>query len=203
TSRPCAVGGRARLDAGRARGPRWPARGLHRLSQGSGRHGDRARGAGQARAFMKMPSGRFPDPGGRAQTPTQRTDLDVAIVGAGICGLTAAIALARKGIRVTVFEQARELTPVGASLALGPNAVRLLAALDLLEAARQVGVRAEAVELVRWDDGAVLLHTPLGAAAEAYFGAPALDFMRSDLQRVLLDALPEGVLTLGAQVTAL
>jgi salicylate hydroxylase len=127
--------------------------------------------------------------------------LTVGIVGAGIGGLVTAIALARKGIGVTVFEQARELAPVGASITLGPNAVRLLGALDLLAPVRGAGVRAEAVELVRWDDGSVLLHTPLGAAAEEHFGAPALDFLRSDLQRVLADAVPPGALRLGSQVT--
>jgi salicylate hydroxylase len=134
---------------------------------------------------------------------TRRPDLTVAIVGSGIGGLVTAIALARKGIRVTLLEQARELAPVGASITLGPNAVRLLAALDLLEPVRRVGVRAEAVELVRWGDGSVLLHTPLGAAAEEYFGAPTLDFLRSDLQGVLADAVPAGAITLGARVTGL
>jgi salicylate hydroxylase len=100
-------------------------------------------------------------------------------VGAGIGGLVTAIALARKGIRVTVFEQAHELAPVGASITLGPNAVRLLRALDLLEPVRRIGVRAE---------------------AEEHFGAPALDFLRSDLQGVLADAVPAGALTLGAKV---
>jgi salicylate hydroxylase len=131
---------------------------------------------------------------------TSQPRLEVAIVGAGIGGLTAAVALARKGIGVTVYEQAPELAPVGASLALGPNATRLLDALGLGVPIRDVGVRAEAVELLRWDDGRVLLHTDLGAAAEEYFGAPALDFLRADLQRVLLDAIAPDVVHLGARV---
>jgi salicylate hydroxylase len=126
--------------------------------------------------------------------------LDVAVVGGGIGGLTAAIALARKGIRVTVYEQVPRLAPIGASLALGPNATRLLDALGLGEGIRRVGVRAEAVELLRWDDARVLLRTNLGAPADEHFGAPALDFLRPDLQNVLLDALPAGALLLGAQV---
>jgi salicylate hydroxylase len=129
-------------------------------------------------------------------------DLQVAVVGAGIGGLTAAIALARKGVCVSVYEQAPELAPVGASLALGPNATRLLDALGLGGGIRRVGVRAEAVELVRWDDGKVLLRTELGAPAEEYFGAPPLDFLRADLQAALLQALPDGVVELASQVTA-
>lgn len=125
----------------------------------------------------------------------------VAVVGAGIGGLTTAIALTRCGVHVDVYEQAPQLAPVGASLALGPNATRLLDALDLGDPIRRVGVRAEAVELVRWDDGRVLLRTELGAGAEAYFGAPPLDFLRADLQAVLVAALPQATVELGAQVT--
>jgi len=131
-----------------------------------------------------------------------RPGLDVAVVGAGIGGLTAAIALARKDIDVTVYEQAPELLPVGASLALGPNATRLLGALGLMDPVRRVGSAADAVELLRWCDGTVLLHTDLGEPAEAHFGAPALDFHRADLHRVLIDALPEGTIRLGTQVTS-
>jgi salicylate hydroxylase len=108
----------------------------------------------------------------------------------------------RKGIDVTVYEQAPELLPVGASLALGPNATRLLGALGLMEPVRRVGSAADAVELLRWSDGTVLLHTELGPQAEAHFGAPALDFHRADLHRVLLEALPEGTIRLGTQITS-
>jgi len=132
---------------------------------------------------------------------TSRPSLDVAVVGGGIGGLTTAVALVRKGIDVTVYEQAPELLPVGASLALGPNATRLLGALGLMEPVRRVGSAADAVELLRWSDGTVLLHTELGPPAEAHFGAPALDFHRADLHRVLIEALTEGTIRLGTQLT--
>jgi salicylate hydroxylase len=124
----------------------------------------------------------------------------VAIVGGGVGGLTAAIALARKGYDVQVLEQAPAVQPVGASLQLGPNALRLMAALGLLSALRTVGVRPDAVDFVRWDDGRMLLHTELGERSEAHFGAPQLDFFRPDLYRLLVEALPPGVLRLGTRV---
>jgi 2-polyprenyl-6-methoxyphenol hydroxylase-like FAD-dependent oxidoreductase len=124
----------------------------------------------------------------------------VAVVGGGVGGLTAAIALARKGVGVEVFEQATEITAVGASLQLGPNALRLMDALGLLPALRRIGVRPEAVDLLRWDDGSVLLHVEHGAAAEQHFRAPQLDFFRPDLHRVLVASLPPGALRLGARV---
>jgi salicylate hydroxylase len=122
-------------------------------------------------------------------------------VGGGIGGLTAAVALARTGIEVEVFEQARELGRAGASIDLGPNAIRLLDALGLA-GVRRVGVRPDAIELLRWDDGSTLLHAPHGAAAEEHFGAPLLDFYRPDLHKLLLRALPDGAVRFGERVRA-
>jgi len=128
--------------------------------------------------------------------------MKVAIVGAGVGGLTAAIALARHGIEFEVFEQAPAIAQVGASLQLGPNALRLLDELDLLPQLRAIGVRPDAVDLVRWHDGSLLHRTVLGAAMEDYFGAPQLDFFRPDLHRVLVEALPPDTLRLGTRVEA-
>src|SRR5436190_2083209 len=84
--------------------------------------------------------------------------------GPGAGGLTAAIALERHGLDVVVYEQAPDVPRVGASLQLGPNALRLLDDLGLLPALRGIGVLPDAVNFVRWDDGSLLLHTPLGPA---------------------------------------
>ena len=124
----------------------------------------------------------------------------IAVVGGGVGGLTAAVALLRAGAEVTVYEQVPQLLPVGASLQLGPNATRLLRELDLLEPLRAAASRPEAVDLLRWDDGSLLLHAEHGDAAEAYFGTPQLDFFRPDLHDVLVGALPSGVLRLGTRV---
>jgi salicylate hydroxylase len=124
----------------------------------------------------------------------------VAIVGAGVGGLTAAIALARRGMGVKVFEQAAAITQVGASLSLGPNAVRLLDDLGLGPEVRRTGVLPHGVDLLRWCDGSLLHHTSLGSPMEAHFGAPQLDFFRPDLHRLLVAALPEASLCLGAHV---
>jgi 2-polyprenyl-6-methoxyphenol hydroxylase-like FAD-dependent oxidoreductase len=127
--------------------------------------------------------------------------LKALIIGGGIGGLAAALALDRRGIEVEIFEQAAEPDAAGASLSIGPNAVRLLDELGIGEALRRVGAVPDTVDLLRWSDGSLLHRTSLGPAMEERFGAPQLDFFRPDLQRVMIEAVPEGSLHLGARVT--
>jgi salicylate hydroxylase len=127
-----------------------------------------------------------------------------AIVGGGgIGGLTAAIALDRVGVESVVLEQAAGPAALGASLQLGPNATRLLDELQLLGPLRKVASRPDAVDLLRWDDGSLILHAEHGDAAEEYFGAPQLDFFRPDLYRVLTESLGASELQYGVRVTGL
>jgi salicylate hydroxylase len=128
--------------------------------------------------------------------------LKALIIGGGIGGLAAGIALDRQGIEVEIFEQAAEPDAAGASLSIGPNAVRLLDEVGLREPLRRVGAVPDVVDLLRWDDGSLLHRSSLGPAMEDRFGAPQLDLYRPDLQRVMIEAVPEGSLHLGAKVTA-
>lgn len=72
---------------------------------------------------------------------------DVAIVGAGIAGLAAARALALRGASVTVYEQATEISEVGAGIQISPNGARVLAALGLLEDVAARAPRSRGVTL--------------------------------------------------------
>ncbi|SIS65698.1 FAD-dependent oxidoreductase [Paracoccus saliphilus] len=74
-------------------------------------------------------------------------DRPVTIVGAGVAGLTAAIALARRDARVTVLERAPAIRELGAGLQLSPNAMRVIDALGLGEALRGISLRSNAVQL--------------------------------------------------------
>jgi salicylate hydroxylase len=111
----------------------------------------------------------------------------IAIAGAGIGGLTAALALARVGHRVTVFEQSARLEEAGAGLQLSPNATRILLDLGLGDALRPVVVAPEALE-VRAASGRRIVRMPLGRAAEMRYGAPYWMLHRADLQAGLIAA---------------
>ncbi|MCD0448638.1 FAD-dependent monooxygenase [Actinocorallia sp. API 0066] len=126
----------------------------------------------------------------------------VAIIGAGIAGLTLAVALDRAGIDFDVYEQADVLSEVGAGVQLAPNASRLLHRLGLRDRLRAVAVEPRAIEMRRWDDGALLQRTPLGEICRGRFGAPYYTLHRADLHSVLLALVPPERVHLAARCVA-
>jgi 2-polyprenyl-6-methoxyphenol hydroxylase-like FAD-dependent oxidoreductase len=107
----------------------------------------------------------------------------VIVIGAGIGGITAALALRQRGIEVEIFERARELTEVGAGISLWANALKALYRLGLEEALAANSFVSEDGAL-RTADGTILLRTSSRRMAER-IGLPVMVFHRADL----LDAL--------------
>ena len=125
----------------------------------------------------------------------------VAVVGAGIGGLTLAIALQRAGIAVDVFERADELREVGAAVALSANGTRELYRLGVGKALESVST--EPTELVYRDGrtGARIAAHAGGASYRARFDAPYWGIHRVDLQQTLATAVRPENLHLGRAVT--
>jgi 2-polyprenyl-6-methoxyphenol hydroxylase-like FAD-dependent oxidoreductase len=128
-------------------------------------------------------------------------DTQIAIIGGGIGGITAALSLLQAGFEVHVFEQARSLREVGAGINITPNASRVLHGLGLGRDVVKFGVLPLAWHQRRWDDGRTLLRTPLGADVETHFGFPQYQVHRADLLDMLLAALPAGRLHVGHRLT--
>ena len=127
---------------------------------------------------------------------------NVIIAGAGIGGLTAALALAQRGFRAVVLEQASTLEEIGAGIQLSPNAARVLIGLGLEQRLIANAVEPEAVE-IRTSRGQILARIPLGDYAEARYVAPYWVIHRGDLQAALADAVrtnPDIALKLGTRV---
>lgn len=113
------------------------------------------------------------------------------IVGGGIGGLTAALTLARIGIKVEVFEQAPTFSEVGAGIQLSPNAVRVLHHIGLEERLRTIGFCPEALEMRTWHHGWMVSRAPLGASVESTFGFPYYHVHRMDLITMLAETAQE------------
>ncbi|OXR49479.1 monooxygenase [Pusillimonas sp. T2] len=117
-------------------------------------------------------------------------DKNIAIVGAGIGGLTLALALLQKGYKVNVYEQAHELKELGAGIQMAPNGTRILRHLGLEEALLQKGaVPAAGKEVRLWNTGQTWPLFDLGADSIRRFGTPYWMVHRGDLHSVLLSAV--------------
>src|SRR5438876_12221696 len=113
----------------------------------------------------------------------------VAIVGGGIGGLAAALALLKQGIDVDVYEQAPELKELGAGVQISANGTRVLYALGLGAAIERVGVIVAGKEIRLWNTGQIWKLFDLGAISVERYGYPYMMFHRGDLHTVLLDAI--------------
>lgn len=130
--------------------------------------------------------------------------LDIAVIGAGIGGLTAALCLARRGHAVTVYEQAEALTEAGAGLQIGPNGMHVLARLGLAEAVLRHATLPEAVEMRAAPSGRRVARVTFGRTVRARHGQPYVQLHRADLLGVLAAAVEAaGVpVRLGAPIDA-
>ena len=117
--------------------------------------------------------------------------LTALVVGAGVGGLTAALALARAGLLVTVVEQAAALGEVGAGLQVSPNATRVLFHLGLDAGLSALAFRPEAVEARGWQRGQEISRVPLGETARERYGFPYFHMHRADLVSVLARTGPD------------
>jgi salicylate hydroxylase len=109
----------------------------------------------------------------------------VIVAGAGIGGLTVALALVRNGFRVIVLEQAERLAETGAGIQLSPNAARVLIELGLGERLRPHVVAPQEVRVHNAKNAREIVRIPLGDMAAQRYGAPYWIIHRGDLQAVL------------------
>ena len=126
----------------------------------------------------------------------------IVVAGAGIGGLTAALALAARGFRVVVLEKAERLEEAGAGLQLSPNASRVLIDLGLKPRLAARAVTPEAISIMSAQRGGEIIRLPLGEAATSRAGAPYWVMHRADLQAALqaqVNDHPDIELRLGCQ----
>jgi len=113
----------------------------------------------------------------------------IAVIGAGIGGLAAALALLRRGLDVEVYEQAAELKELGAGVQIGANGSRVLFALGLEPALARVQVAPSRRVIRHWRTGETWDWFALGAVSAQRYGTPHLMLHRGDLHGILADAV--------------
>jgi 2-polyprenyl-6-methoxyphenol hydroxylase-like FAD-dependent oxidoreductase len=126
--------------------------------------------------------------------------ISIAIVGAGMGGLTAAATLRAAGFDVTVYEQARQIARVGAGIQMMPNSMKVLRRIGVEARVRGSSFEPYSHLNRQWDTGEVMRELPM---PESLFGAPYLCMHRADLHEALVSTLPAGIVRLSQRLVGL
>jgi 2-polyprenyl-6-methoxyphenol hydroxylase-like FAD-dependent oxidoreductase len=126
--------------------------------------------------------------------------LSVAIVGAGLGGLTAAATLRRVGINVCVYEQATHFGRVGAGIQMMPNSMKVLREIGVEEKLRRTAFEPYSHLNREWNTGKVMRELPM---PESLFGAPYLCMHRADLHEALASTVPTNIIHLNKKLVGL
>src|SRR5262245_13188438 len=133
-------------------------------------------------------------------TPMRKGTLSVAVVGAGMGGLSVAATMRHVGFDVRVYEQAPRFARVGAGIQMMPNSMKVLRQIGIEQRLRAVSFAPHSHLNRVWDTGEVTRELPM---PESLYGAPYLCMHRADLHEALLSVLPAGIVHLGCKLTAL
>ena len=127
----------------------------------------------------------------------------IAVIGGGIGGMTAGIALAQAGFEATVLEAAPDFGEIGAGVTLSPNAMKGLDHIGVCEAVASAGIEPARQRIQHWQDGRTLVPIER-ASARSKYGAPYVTIHRADLHAVLVEAAQSAGVRLmtGAAVSA-
>ncbi|WP_108659565.1 FAD-dependent monooxygenase [Acuticoccus kandeliae] len=132
-----------------------------------------------------------------------RRDIEIAIIGAGLGGMTVAGLLQRAGFAVTVYEQADAFSRIGAGIHLSSNVTKIMRRLGIEDRLVEIGLHPDAFVSRKWDTGEVLFELPFDPASEAHYGGPYVNVHRGDLHAVLESALDHGTIAFGHRLAAL
>jgi salicylate hydroxylase len=118
-------------------------------------------------------------------------DIQIAIIGAGIGGMTAAVTLAQKGFKINVFEQAPELSEVGAGLTVTPNATKGLIYLGLGEAMNKIGMAHDLQGVRHYQTKEIIVPLKRGKHMLEKYGAYQFQVHRADIHDLLIENLEQ------------
>ncbi len=120
------------------------------------------------------------------RSTTERPVCRVLIIGAGLCGLGAAISIALEGHHVSVFESAAQLHQVGAGIQITPNGTRILRRWGIAEELASKAAIPETLSIIRYDGRKVLAHrSNYNGEIQSRYGDPIWCLHRIDLQKAL------------------
>src|ERR1700712_2378364 len=127
----------------------------------------------------------------------------IAIIGAGIGGLTAAACLRRVGIDVRIYEQARGFTRLGAGIQQAPHSIRVLYALGLKDKLLAQAFQPKSNNSRDYDTGDLTNSLPLGRSVLQRHGVPYFLMHRGDLHAMLVDLVPQDIIRLNHKLAGL
>jgi 6-hydroxynicotinate 3-monooxygenase len=127
----------------------------------------------------------------------------IAVVGAGLGGMTAAGLLQKAGFTVRIYEQAAAFSRVGAGIHFSSNVMLVMRRLGIEQALSAIGLHPDAFVSRKWDTGEILFELPLDPDSEAHYGAAYINVHRGDLHAVMETALTRGSLQFNKRLRGL